>query len=420
MNYLPARLRKFGRETFSSLSIRNFRLYYIGQIVSTSGTFMQSVAQSWLVLKLTGSGAALGGATALQYLPILLLAPFGGLIADRFSKRKILFFTQSVAGLLALILGVLVVTNLVRVWMVYIMAFCLGAVNVVDNPTRQTFYMEMVGKEHIRNAITLYSTLINLARIIGPAIAGGLISLVGLAPCFLINGFSYIAVIIVLVMMRTGELYTTPPVPRAKGQIKEGFKYVFSTPIIGIPLLMMALIGTLTYEFQVSLPLIAQFTFNGDAGSYAFLTSCMGFGAATGGIFFASRKGITASKLAGATLLFGAAVLMASLMPSLMVTGLMMVVVGLCSINFSTLANSLLQLKSDPQMRGRVMSFWTMAFLGSGAFGGPIVGWFGEVVGARWSLSLGGAAALAAGVFGAIMLRKSRLAKIEAAEEKQE
>lgn len=405
MGQLSSYLRRFSRETFSSLFIRNYRLYYLGQIISTSGTFMQTVAQAWLVLKLTNSGAALGITAALQNMPILFLGPYGGVIADRISKRKILYFTQSIAGLLALILGTLVATGLVRVWMVYILAFCLGIVNVFDNPTRQTFYIELVGPDHLRNAVTLYSILINLARIIGPAIAGALIAAVGLAPCFIINGISYAAVVIMLSMMRAGELHPTPPVPRAKGQLLEGFKYVVSTPLLGSTLLMMAIIGTLTFEFQVSLPLIAQFTFKGDARSYAFLTASMGFGAAIGGIFFASRKGIVPYKLVSATLLFGLAVLAAAFMPSLLLTGLVMVIVGICSINFSSLGNSTLQLSSSPQMRGRVMSLWTVAFLGSTTIGGPIVGWFAETAGARWGLALGGLAALIAAALGAVTLR---------------
>ena len=404
MRQLTFSLRQFSQETFSSLYIRNYRLYYIGQIISTSGTFMQSVAQSWLVLKLTNSGPALGLTTALQYLPILFLGPYGGVIADRFSKRKILFITQSVSGILALILGTLVATDLVRVWMVYILAFCLGIVTVFDNPTRQTFVMELVGPDHIRNAVTLYSTLINLARIIGPAIAAVLIAAFGLAPCFIINGFSYIAVDIMLGMMHTSELITSPPVPRSKGQLQEGIRYVLSTPILRTTLLMMAIIGTLTFEFQVSLPLLAQFTFKGDASSYAFLTSSMGFGAAIGGIFFASRKGITPSKLVSAAMLFGLAVLVAAWMPSLLLTGLVMVVVGVCMINFSSLGNSILQLTSSSQMRGRVMSFWSVAFLGSTTIGGPVVGWFADVAGARWGLALGGLAALIAAAYGAFKL----------------
>ena len=223
MKNLSSSLRHFSQETFSSLHVRNYRLYYIGQIISTSGTFMQSIAQAWLVLKLTNSGTALGIATALQYVPILFLGPYGGVIADRFPKRKILYFTQSLSGLLALVLGVLVATGLVKVWMVYILAFLLGLVTVFDNPTRQTFYIELVGPENLRNAVTLYSTLINLARVIGPAIAAGLIAAFGLAPCFIINGLSYGAVVIMLTMLHPDELLTTPPVPRTKGQLIEGF-----------------------------------------------------------------------------------------------------------------------------------------------------------------------------------------------------
>ena len=398
-------LREQSRETFSSLYIRNYRLYYIGQIISTSGTFMQSVAQAWLVLKLTNSGTALGIATALQYVPILFLGPYGGVIADRFPKRRILYFTQSLAGILALTLGVLVATGLVKVWMVYLLAFSLGMVTVFDNPARQTFYIELVGPDHLRNAVTLYSTLVNLARIVGPAIAAALIAAFGLAPCFLINGFSYAAVVIMLGMLREEELLTTPPLPQAKGQILEGFRYIVSTPVLGSTLVVMAIIGMFTYEFQVSLPLIAQFTFHGDASSYALLTAAMGSGAAVGGIFFASRKGTQSYKVAGASFLFGLAVLTAAFMPSLLLTGLALVFVGIFSINFSSLGNSLLQLESSPQMRGRVMSFWSIAFLGSTTIGGPLVGWFAEVAGARWGLALGGLAALAAAAFGMVTLR---------------
>ena len=411
MEHFSRFFRQFSRDTLSSLHVRNYRLYYIGQIISTSGTFMQNIAQAWLVLKLTNSGTALGLTTALQYLPILILGPYGGVIADRISKRKILYFTQSISGLLALILGVLVATGLVRVWMVYLLAASLGMVNVFDNPTRQTFYMELVGPEHLRNAVTLYSTLVNLARIIGPAIAAAVIAAFGLAPCFIVNGISFAAVVIMLALLHADELFITPPVPRAKGQLVAGFRYVISTPVLGATLAMMAIIGTLTYEFQVSLPLIAQFTFKGDASSYAFLTASMGVGAACGGILFASRKGVVPYKLVSAALLFGLAVLAAAFMPIIHLAGLALVAVGICSINFSSLGNSVLQLHSSPQMRGRVMSFWSVAFLGSTTIGGPIVGWFAEMAGARWGLALGGFAAVAASILGAVTMKKARTAE---------
>jgi MFS family permease len=408
MARITAYLRRQSRETFSSLYVRNYRLYYLGQIISTSGSFMQSVAQSWLVLQLTGSGVALGITSTLQYIPFLLLGPYGGVIADRFPKRKILYFTQSFSGLLALILGVLVATDLVEVWMVYGLAVCLGLVTVFDNPARQTFYIELVGPDHVRNAVTLYSILVNLARIIGPSLAAALIAAFGLAPCFIINGVSYGMVVIMLARMRAGELLVSPPLPRARGQIREGFKYVASTPGIGLTLITMAIIGTFTYEFHVSLPLLAQETFQGNAGSYAFLTASMGVGATAGGVVFASRKGIRFSKLVSACFLFGLAVLAAAFMPTLRLTGLVMVLVGIFSINFSSLGNSLLQLESSPQMRGRVMSFWSIAFLGSTTIGAPVVGWFAEVAGARWGLALGGVAALAGAVLGAAALRRQQ------------
>jgi MFS family permease len=238
MGTISRAIQKYGHETFSSLYVRNYRLYYIGQIISTSGTFMQSVAQAWLVLKLTNSGAALGIVSALQYVPILVLGPYGGVIADRFSKRKILYLTQSLSGILALILGALTITGLVRVWMVDVLAFLLGIVTVFDNPARQTFYVELVGQENVRNAVTLYSSLVNLARIIGPAIAAAVIAVFGLGPCFIINGISYAAVVIMLAMMRAEELLVTPPAPRGKGQIQEGFKYVASTSVLASTLII--------------------------------------------------------------------------------------------------------------------------------------------------------------------------------------
>lgn len=392
-------LKSITGETFISLSVRNYRLYYIGQIISTSGTFMQTVAQGWLVLQLTNSGTALGIVSALQYLPLLILGPWGGVIADRYNKRHILFFTQSFAGLLALVLGVLVVTNLVQLWMIYILAFCLGLNSVIDNPTRLTFYIELVGQERLRNAVTLYSTLVNVSRVIGPALAAGLIAGVGIGPCFLINGISYFAVVLTLALMKKSEIAISQPIPRTKGQLVEGIKYIMSTPVIGYPLLVMAILGTFTYEFQITLPLMAKNVLHSDAGGYAYLTAAMGLGASIGGLYFAGRKRGSPSRIGPAVLFFGLAVLMVSLMPDLHLAGLAMAVVGFCSINYSTLGSTTLQLESSPEMRGRVMSFWSASFLGMTTIGGPIIGAFAEIAGARGSLMLGGVAALlAAGI----------------------
>lgn len=398
---------KSGGETFSSLKIRNYRLYFIGQAVSLSGTWMQTIGQAWLVLDLTHSGTALGLVTAVQFLPILLFAPLGGVIADRFPKRTILFFTQAILGLLALILGILVATNLVQLWMVYLLAVCLGFLNSIDNPTRQTFVLEMVGKKDFSNAVTLNSSEINMARVIGPVIAGSLITVVGLSSCFIINGFSYVAVIIALILMRPGELYSGRMATKVKGQLLEGFRYVKSNPVLRNTLIMMTIIGMLSYEFQVILPLVAQFTFHGNAATYSFLTAAMGIGSVVGGLFMAKRKKTDPQMLVKAAFLFGLVILLTAVAPSFPVMLLLLILVGVFSINMTILGNVTLQLESASEMRGRVMSLWTVAMLGSTPIGGPIIGWIGQNIGPRIGLGVGGAAALLAGCWGFMTLRES-------------
>lgn len=399
-------LAGWGHATFASLWVRNYRLYYIGQVISQSGTFLQGVAQAWLVLKLTNSGTALGLIAALQNLPVLLFAPLGGALADRFPKRKVLLFTQTGFGLLAFILGALVVTGLVRVWMVAALAFCFGLINCVDNPTRQSFVIEMVGAPQLRNAVSLNSTMMNLSRILGPALAGILITAVGLAPCFFINGLSYGAVVLMLLAMRSAELLPVAVAGRGRGQIADGFRYVYHTPALRDILVIAAIIGTLTYEFQVSLPLLAQYTFHGGAAGYAALTSALGVGAVIGGVVTAGRKSTSFQTMVLAAALFGTAALAASLMPSLTLAILAVVVLGFCSIFYSSTGNTTLQLSSDPQMRGRVMALWAVAMLGSTTVGGPAIGWIGEHVDPRWALATGGLAALVAAAYGLTALRR--------------
>src|ERR1700730_16162433 len=253
--------------TFSSLKVRNYRLYFLGQAISMCGTWMQTVGQAWLVLKLTGSGTDLGLVIALQFLPVLFLGPFGGVLVDRLAKRRVLFITQFASGVPALILGVLVTTGSVRLWHVYVLAACLGLIATVDNPIRQTFVLEMVGPENLSNAVTFNSVMLNAARIIGPALAGVLIATVGLAACFYINAASYLAVLVALGMMKVGDLLILPPTVKAKGQLIEGFRYVWSTPALRDSLIMLAIVGTLSYEFQVLLPLVARYTFHGSAAT---------------------------------------------------------------------------------------------------------------------------------------------------------
>lgn len=399
-------IKRFGHSTFSSLKIRNYRLYFVGQGISLCGTWMQTIGQAWLVLELTGSGTALGLVTALQFLPILILGPLGGVVADRFSKRKILFMTQTTAGILAAILGILVVTHTVQLWMVYALAAALGLVGALDNPTRQTFIFEMAGGDEIGNAITLNSMEVNLARIIGPAVAGVIIASIGLALCFFINAASYAAVLVCLLLMSSRELHKREPVKRAKGQLREGFRYVRHTPLLFDVLTMLAIVGTLTYEFQISLALLAKYTFRGNASAYALLTSAMGLGAVIGGLATAGRKRTSPQGLVGIVLALGATIILAAVSPSLPLAAFAMVLVGICSIRFTSLGNTILQLESAPQMRSRVMALWTVAFLGSTPIGGPIIGWIGEHANARWGLATGGLAAIAAGILGAITLKK--------------
>lgn len=406
------RVKRFGKNTFSSLAIRNYRLFFIGQAISLTGTWMQTIAQSWLVLQITHSGAALGIVTAFQFLPILFFAPIGGLIADKFPKYKILFFTQVISGILAVILGFLVATGEVRLWMIDVLAACLGIINSVDNPARNTFLSDLVGRENLKNAVSLNSSEVNLARIIGPAVAGILIANVGISLCFLLNGLSYLAVIVMLFFIRTNELYPSVPLKKTRGQLKEGFLYVNANPILKQSLIMIAIVGTLSYEFTVILPLFAQFTFHGDARTYAALTSAMGVGAVFGGLFIAGRKKITPSMLVITLFCFGGSILLASIMPTILFALFAMIIIGVFSINFVTLATTTLQLESSPQMRGRVMALWTVAFLGSTPIGSPIIGFIGEHFGPRWGLATGGFAAIFAGGLGMITMNTNRYKKI--------
>jgi MFS family permease len=389
--------------TFSALRIRNYRRYAFGQAVSLTGTWMQRVAQAWLVLELGGTGTELGLVTALQFLPLLLFGMWGGLVVDRVDKRRLLVATQAAAAVLAVVLGVLVATGTVRLWMVMVLATALGVVHLFDNPGRQTFVLEMVGREQLANAVTLNSVAVNAARVLGPAVAAGLITTVGLAACFLLNAVSYLAVIAAFASMDRDELRPGEIQPRGPGQLREGLAYVWRTPELRRPLLAMALVGTLAYEFQVVLPLMARFVFDGGAGTYGVMTSCMGVGAVVGGLVLASRNRSGPRSLAVAGYGFGVSLLLAAAAPTLGLELVALVGVGVGSIAFLAAANTILQLRAAPAMRGRVMALWAVAFLGSTPIGGPLVGWVSEHVGPRAGLALGGAATVVAA---AVLLRQ--------------
>jgi MFS family permease len=398
------------RQTFAALANPNFRRFFSGQAVSLVGTWMQTVAQSWLVLQLTGSGTALGLVVALQTLPVLLLGPYGGVVADRVDKRRLMIALQTMMGLLALALGLLTVSGLVRLWQVYLLAVLLGLNNCFENPARQAFVLEMVGPAHLRNAVSLNSVLVNAARAIGPAVAGLIIATGGTGLCFLINAASFVAVVFSLATLDTTALRPAPPASRARGQLREGLGYVRRTPELAVPLAMMGLIGCLAYEFSVVLPIVAKETFGGGPQVYGFMTAAMGLGAVVGGLWVAARGQVGIRALVRSAALFGAVIAAAALAPTLPLELLALTLVGAASVGFLAKGNSSLQLASSPGMRGRVMALWAVAFLGSTPIGGPIAGAVSERFGGRAGLALAAAACLLAAGLGALVLRRLDLA----------
>jgi MFS family permease len=393
------RLSGATRKTFRALSVRNYRLYFTGQVISVSGTWMQTVAQTYLILfPLHGTGLDVAIAVALQWVPMLFFGTFGGLIADRLDKRKVLYATQSSAGVLALVLGLLVITHSVLLWQVYVVAGLLGVVNLFDNPARQTFVSEMVGLDLLPNAVSLNSVLMNSARVIGPAIGGVLILTVGVATCFMFNAASFVAVIIALSLMRASELYRKPGVARAKGQVREGLRYVWATGDLRSPLIAMAIVGVFAFNFTVTLPLLAKFTFHGGAGVYSSFLAAMGAGAVVGGLFTAHRSNPTTGLLAVIALFFGALIVAVSLSPTKLVAILLLVPMGAFSIMFVATNNATLQLRADPAMRGRVMSINAIAFVGSTPIGALLLGYISDVSSPRVALVVGGVATLVASV----------------------
>jgi MFS family permease len=383
-------------DTFSSLHVRNYRLYFIGQVVSVSGSWMQRVAQSWLVLHLTGSGVALGVASALQFLPILLFGAWAGLVADRMDKRQVLMVTQPLMGFLALILGVLTLTGLVQLWMVFLMALLLGAVTAIDNPARQSFVMELVGRRQVTNAVSLNSAVFTSARVVGPAIAGVLIAVVGTGWCFVVNAASFGAVLTALVAMNAEQLERAQRPLRARGQLMEGLRFVWSRPDLSTPLALLAVVGTLALNFTVILPVLARDTFHGDASTYGTLLSVLGAGSLVGALVTASRREPSVPLLVGALGLFGLFMLGAAAAPTLPLEIAALIPMGLAAVAFQTTTNSLIQLRSEPALRGRVMALYSVVFLGTTPIGAPVVGWVAQHFGPRAGLGLGGTAVLVA------------------------
>jgi MFS family permease len=410
------RVRRTVHRTFHSLwHSRNFRLFFVGQAVSVSGTWMQMVAAAWLVLRLTNSGVALGIDTALAFGPILFLGPLGGSFADRYDKRRVLLATQVAYAVLALALWGIVASEVVELWMVYALSFLQGVVTAVDQPTRQSFFAEMVEPRDLPNAVSLNAAVMTGTRIVGPAIAGALIAGVGMEWCFLINAVSYLAVIAGLLAMRVNEL-TPLRAPREAGAIREGLRYAWRTGELRRPLLLMSVLYVFTFNYSVLMPLFAERTFQGDAATLGLLLSVTGVGSLLGALVMAGRPSPSERRLSLAAIGVGVVTTLVALAPTLHVAVVGMIPLGVASIVFFITANSTLQLSSRPDMRGRVMALYGIVFLGSTPIAAPIAGWVGEHLGARVGLAGGGVIALLTGLVGLRLIarRAAEVATLEA------
>jgi MFS family permease len=377
-------------------------------VISNTGSWMQRVAQDWLVLELThNSGTALGITTALQFAP-MLFSPWGGMIADRYSKRRILMGTQTAMGALALILGVLALTHTVQIWQVYALALGLGLATVVDNPTRQAFATEMVGRDGLANAIALNSAVFNLARIVGPAVAGLVIATVGTPAAFLVNAASYGAVLIGLKLMRPSELHPVQRAPRAKGQLREAIGYVRARPSLWLPLILVFFVATFGMNFQVTNPLMAREVFGTGAGAFGLASAMFAVGALGGALLAARRARPTTTLLLATAVAFSVLEIVTAIMPSFWTFLIMLVPTGLAVLTFTTAANSATQLGTSAEMRGRVMGLYMLVFLGGTPIGSPLAGWIAEDFGPRMSMIAGGGiSAVAAGVVGVLLARRA-------------
>jgi MFS family permease len=394
------------RRMFRSLRVRNYRLFFFGQLVSLTGTWMQQVGQDWLVLRLTDRALPLGITLALQFAPMLVLGAWAGVVADRLDKRRLLLATQAAMASLALVLGVLTATGAIRLWMVYVLALLLGCATAFDMPTRQAFVSEMVGPDRVTNAIGLNSAVFNSARVVGPAVAGVLIAAVGIAPAFLINAASYLAVIAGLLAMDPARLHRLPPVDRAEGQVRAGLRYVWANPVLRSTIALVAVVGALGLNYRVALPLLARFTFGGDASAYGALASIMAAGAVVGSLAAARRGRPSRTLLLGSVAVFGALSFAAAAAPTLIAEAVVLAPLGVASMTFLATANSTLQLASSPEMRGRVMALYGLVFLGSTPLGGLLGGWMAGQFGPRSILLLSGVSSLAAAGLAAFLTRQ--------------
>ena len=394
---------------FRSLKVRNYRLYTSGQLISLTGTWMQRVAQDWLVLELTNSGTALGIVTALQFGPSLLLGLWGGVLPDRYDKRKILLATQTGLALVALLLGLLDVGGVVQYWHVLVLATALGTISALDTPVRQSFVVEMVGKDDLANAVAINSTIFNAGRVLGPALAGVMISGIGTGFVFLINAGSSVGVLLALGLMRPAELSLSPPLQRARGQLREGLNYVRGRADLVLTMVLVFVIGTFGLNFQITTALLAKQVFHRSASGYGLLSTALAVGACVGAVLATRRtRRPTQLFLLGIAVVFAVLEIGAGVMPGFDSTALLLVPTGLVMLTFTTAANASVQLGVEPTMRGRVMALYLVCFLGGTPFGAPIIGWVAGAFGPRWGLIGGGLICLLATLGLAALIARRR------------
>jgi MFS family permease len=395
------------RETFRSLHVRNFRLFFSGQLISQIGNWLTLVAQTLLVLKLTDNGIALGALAAAQFGPVLILGPWAGLVADRSDKRRLLLIVQTIAMAQSFVLAGLAFSGHPPVLAIYAVAMIGGITVAFDNPARRAFVVEMVPEGDMHNAVSLNSALMTSSRVVGPALAGLLVATVGFGWCFLVDGLSYLAVLAGLWMIRTEELRPAPVTIKAKRQIREGLRYARSVPELWVPLMMMAVVGTLSYNFQTVFPLFTTRDLHGNGTTFTLLFSVVSVGALIGALRTARRKSIDVRAVALASLGYGVAMVFMALAPNQLFAFVFGVLLGITSIAFLTASTSIVQIEAAPEMRGRVLALQAMLFLGSTPIGGPIVGWISQQFGARYAIGVGAAAALAAGTWGLVRARRA-------------
>ncbi|MGY1705549.1 MFS transporter [Geodermatophilus sp. SYSU D00697] len=403
---------------FRSLRVRNYRIYASANLVSLTGTWMQRIGQDWLVLQLSGdSGVALGLITALQFGPTLLLSMYGGVLADRYAKRRVLVLTQALMGLLALVLGVLVAADGIALWHVFVLAGALGAVSAIDAPVRQAFVSEMVGPEYLANAVSLNSTIFNGARLVGPSVAGLVIGAASgdTAPAFLVNAASFASTIGALLAMRADELHPSPPVARGKGQLREGLTYTWAHPDLVLAMGLAFVLGTFAFNYQVTIALMAREVFDLGAEAFGLLSTCFAVGSLSGALLSTRRSARPRQRfLVGAAIVFGLLTIACGLVPGYWSFAVLLVPTGAAGLVFSVANNSFVQLGVDPQVRGRVMALYFMCFMGGTPLGAPLIGWVSEHLGAPWGLILGGAVAVVAGIGAAAWLARGRRVRLEA------